>query len=70
MTTSDELAEVRPRARARYAQAANAVTSGGIATCAETCRGEEETGTGSELYGAAEQSEVPRERGISQPGLR
>ena len=45
---------------ARYAQAANAVTSGGVATCADSCQSDNETGTGSELYDAAEQSEVPR----------
>ena len=60
MTTSDELEEVRERVRARYAQAANAVTGGGVATCSDSCLGDDETGTGSELYGAAEQSEVPR----------
>ena len=61
MTKPDELEEVRERVRARYAQAANAVTGGGTATCAETYRGEEETGTGSELYDAAEQSQVPED---------
>ena len=61
MTKPDELEEVRQRVRTRYAQAANAVTGGGIATCAETCRGQEETGTGSQLYDAAEQSEVPED---------
>ena len=61
MTKPNDLEEVREQVRARYAQAANAVTGGGTATCAETCRGEEETGTGSELYDAAEQSEVPED---------
>jgi SAM-dependent methyltransferase len=61
VTKPDDLEDVRERVRARYAQAANAVTGGGIATCAETCRGEEETGTGSQLYDAAEQSEVPED---------
>ncbi len=61
MTKSDELAEVRERVRARYAQAANAVTSDGVATCRDSCQGDNETGTGSELYGAAEQSEVPED---------
>ncbi|MGO9784627.1 MAG: methyltransferase domain-containing protein [Streptosporangiaceae bacterium] len=61
MTKPDELEEVREQVRARYAQAANAVTCGGTATCAETCRGEQETGTGSELYDAAEQSQVPED---------
>ena len=61
MTKPDELEEVRERVRARYAQAANAVTGGGTATCAETCRGDGETGTGSELYDAAEQSQVPED---------
>ena len=59
MTTPDELAEVRERVRARYAQAANAVTSGGVATCSNSCQDDNKTGTGSELYGTAEQSEVP-----------
>jgi len=59
VTTSDELAEVRERVRARYAQAASTVTSGGTATCRDSCPGGNETGTGSELYDAAEQSEVP-----------
>ncbi len=58
VTTPDELEEIRQRVRARYAQAAKAVTSGGIATCTETCQGDE-TGTGSELYDAGKQSEVP-----------
>ena len=61
MTKPDELEEVREQVRARYAQAANAVTGGGTATCAETCRGAQETGTGSELYDAAEQSQVPED---------
>ena len=59
VTTSGELEEVRQRVRARYAQAANAVTSGGMATCGDSCQGDGETGTGSELYDAGEQSEVP-----------
>lgn len=59
MTASDELAEVRERVRARYGQAANAVTGGGVATCGDSCKGDNETGTGSELYDAGEQSEVP-----------
>ena len=61
MTKPDELEEVREQVRARYAQAATAVTGGGTATCAETCRDEQETGTGSELYDAAEQSQVPED---------
>jgi arsenite methyltransferase len=59
VTASDELQDVRERVRARYAQAANAVTSGGIATCSYSCQGDNERGTGSELYDPAEQSEVP-----------
>ncbi len=59
MTTPDELEEVRERVRARYAHAANAVTSGGVASCSDSCQGDNETGTGSKLYDAAEQSEVP-----------
>jgi SAM-dependent methyltransferase len=61
VTASKELEEVRERVRARYAQAASAVTSGGIATCRDSCKGEDETGTGSELYNTAEQSEVPED---------
>ncbi len=59
MTRPDELDEVRERVRARYAGAAAAVTQGGIATCGETCKAPDETGTGSELYSAAEQGELP-----------
>jgi SAM-dependent methyltransferase len=58
VTTSDDLEEVRERVRARYAQAA---TAGGVATCSDSCTGKEETGTGSELYDADEQSEVPED---------
>ncbi len=61
MTKPDELEEVRERVRARYAQAANAVTGGGTATCTDSCKGDGETGTGSELYDAAEQSQVPED---------
>jgi arsenite methyltransferase len=61
VTTSDELEEVRERVRARYAQAAAVVIDGGVASCSDSCRGEDETGTGSGLYGAAEQSEVPED---------
>jgi arsenite methyltransferase len=61
MTTPGELDAVRERVRARYAQAATAVTDGGVATCADTCQGEDETGTGGELYTAAEQGEVPQD---------
>ena len=59
MTMPGELDAVRERVRARYAEAATAVTDGGVATCAETCEGEDETGTRSELYTAAERGEVP-----------
>ena len=59
MTRPDELEEVRDRVRARYAAAAAAVTDGGVATCGDACKAPGETGTGSELYGAAEQGEVP-----------
>jgi hypothetical protein len=49
MTGPEEPAGVRARVRARYAQAATAVTEGGIATCAQYCAGEDETGTGAGL---------------------
>jgi arsenite methyltransferase len=55
----DELEEVRERVRARYAGAATVVTEGGVATCGDTCQAPGETGTGRELYSAAEQGEVP-----------
>jgi len=55
MTKPDELEEVRARVRARYAQAAAVVTEGGIATCADSCGGEDEIETGPELYSGAEQ---------------
>ncbi len=61
MSTSGELDAVRERVRARYVQAASAVTAGGVAACAGTCQGEDETGTGGELYTAAEQGEVPQD---------
>jgi SAM-dependent methyltransferase len=59
VTGADELEEVRERVRARYAQAATGIIDGGIASGNDSCQGEDETGTGSELYDAAEQSEVP-----------
>jgi arsenite methyltransferase len=59
VTRPDELDEVRERVRARYAGAATAVTEGGVATCSDTCKAPDETGTSSELYSAAEQREVP-----------
>jgi SAM-dependent methyltransferase len=61
MTRPDELEEVRERVRARYAQAANAVTDGGIATCSDSCGCEDPTGTGSELYTVTEQNELPEQ---------
>jgi arsenite methyltransferase len=61
VTRPDELDEVRERVRARYAGAAAAVTQGGIATCGDACKAPDETGTGSELYSAAEQRELPRD---------
>ena len=70
MTASDELAEVRERVRARYAQAVNAVTGGGIAACGDSCKGDDETGTGSELYDAGRAKRSPERRGIGQSGLR
>jgi SAM-dependent methyltransferase len=59
MTSPAELEDVRGRVRARYAQAATTVVSGGIPSCSESCAGADEAGTGAELYTAAEQSEVP-----------
>jgi arsenite methyltransferase len=59
MNSPAELADVRDRVRARYAQAATTVVSGGIPTCGESCAGADEAGTGAELYSAAEQDEVP-----------
>ncbi len=59
MTRPDELDEVRERVRARYAAAAAAVTEGGVATCGDTCKAPDETGTGSELYAANEQDQLP-----------
>jgi arsenite methyltransferase len=59
MTRPDELDEVRERVRARYAAAATAVADGGAASCGETCSAPDETGTGSELYAADEQDQLP-----------
>ncbi|HEY2237625.1 MAG TPA: arsenite methyltransferase [Streptosporangiaceae bacterium] len=59
MTRPDELDEVRERVRARYAGAATAVTAGGVASCGDTCAAPGETGTGSDLYSAAEQDGLP-----------
>jgi ubiquinone/menaquinone biosynthesis C-methylase UbiE len=59
MTTPAELGQVRERVRARYAQAASAVAAGGVPSCGDTCSGPDEPGTGTRLYSAAEQHEVP-----------
>ena len=59
MSTPGEPDAVREQVRARYAQAATAVTDGSTATCTDACKGEDECGTGSELYTAAEQGGVP-----------
>ena len=61
MTTPAELAQVRERVRGRYAQAADTVTAGGIPSCGDSCAGADEPGTGSELYSAREQSEIPED---------
>jgi len=61
MTTPAQLEEVRGRVRARYAEAATTVVSGGIPSCSESCAGADEAGTGAELYTAAEQGEVPED---------
>ena len=59
MTQPGELDAVRERVRARYTQAAAAVTAGGVASCAESCTGDGETGTGPGLYSATEQGQLP-----------
>jgi arsenite methyltransferase len=59
MTSSDELADVRERVRARYAGAAAAVLAGGSPSCGEPCAGAEEAGTGAGQYSGAERGEVP-----------
>ena len=61
MTRPDELGEVRERVRARYAGAATTVTQGGVASCGDTGKAPDETGTGSDLYSAAEQDELPED---------
>jgi len=59
MTRPDELDEVRERVRARYAGVATAVAEGGVASCGDPCQAPAETGTGRELYSAAEQGGLP-----------
>ena len=59
MAEPGELDGVRARVRDRYTQAASAVTAGGVATCAETCTGDGETGTGSSQYDGAELAGLP-----------
>jgi arsenite methyltransferase len=59
MTTPTELDQVRDRVRARYAQAASTVATGGVPSCGDTCAGPDEPGTGAGLYSASEQDEVP-----------
>lgn len=61
MTTPAELDQVRERVRARYAQAADTVTAGGIPSCSDSHAGADESGTASELYSAREQREVPED---------
>ncbi len=46
MTTPAELEQVRERVRARYAQAADTVTAGGVPSCADTCAAADELGSG------------------------
>ncbi len=60
MTSPAELSEVRDRVRARYARAADTVTTGGIPTCGDDSAAAEE-GTGADLYSSAEQAEVPED---------
>jgi arsenite methyltransferase len=57
MTSPDELADVRERVRARYADAAATVRTGGVPNCDDSCTGE--TGTGAGQYSGTEQAEVP-----------
>lgn len=52
MTIPAELDQVRARVRARYAQAADTVTGGGIPNCADTCAGADTPSTGAGLYSA------------------
>jgi arsenite methyltransferase len=59
MTSPDDLADVRERVRARYADAAATVLAGGVPSCGEPCAGEEEAGTGAGQYSGTEQAEVP-----------
>ncbi len=61
MTTPAELDQVRERVRARYAQAADTVTAGGVPSCTDTCAGADEPGPGAGLYSASEQAEVPED---------
>jgi hypothetical protein len=67
MTRPDELNEVRERVRTRYAAAATTVTEGGVAACGDTCKAPDETGTGAELYGAAEQGPQSRDAVLEDP---
>jgi arsenite methyltransferase len=59
VTIPDELAEIRERVRARYADAATTVMTGGTPGCGEPCTGQDETGTGAGQYTGTEQAEVP-----------
>jgi arsenite methyltransferase len=59
MTSPDDLANVRERVRARYADAAATVLTGGTPTCGESCSGEGQAGTGAGQYTGTEQAEAP-----------
>jgi arsenite methyltransferase len=68
MTTPAEFGQVRERVRARYAQAADTVTAGGIPSCTGTCVDADEPGTGAGLYSVSEQAEVPPDAIIASLG--
>jgi arsenite methyltransferase len=57
MTSPDDLADVRERVRARYADAAATILTGGVPSCGEPCASDDEDGTGH--YSGTEQAEVP-----------
>jgi arsenite methyltransferase len=61
MTSPDDLANVRERVRARYADAAATVLTAGTPTCGEPCSGEEEAGTGAGQYTGTERAEAPEQ---------
>jgi arsenite methyltransferase len=58
MTSQDELADIRERVRARYAEAAVAVMAGEVPTCGGSSSRADEAGTGTGLYSGTEQGDV------------